>query len=127
MRWALDGSTVLPAARNSEAPTATMAILRASPAKNSAQKPRVRRDRRGGAVIRSVCGFSFRNGPTGAGNEREVWEDMEVPFSFPGSAWERTTGRLCLPTVLLARQSLADVRSRAEPGNEGSIIQTARR
>ena len=47
--------------------------------------------------------------------------------SFPGSAWERTAARLCLAvgrrkTFLSerrkARQSLAAVRSQAEPGNE---------
>jgi hypothetical protein len=51
--------------------------------------------------------------------------------SFPGSAWERTTARLCLaaPSHALsilrsrgtARRSLAAVRSQAEPGNEEAI------
>src|SRR5947209_7648204 len=38
--------------------------------------------------------------------------------SFPGSARERTSARLCLASSTVGRQSLPVVRSQAEPGNE---------
>jgi cobaltochelatase CobN len=41
-----------------------------------------------------------------------------VDYSFPRSAWERTSGRSASCPTLAATQSVADVRSHAERGNE---------
>ena len=48
-------------------------------------------------------------------------DESEEPSSFPRSAWERTSGRSAsrLPRPLDATQSVANVRSHAERGNEG--------
>src|SRR5262245_54596788 len=41
--------------------------------------------------------------------------------SFPGSAWERTAGRLCLPVAQARGGASKTARSQAEPGNENTM------
>jgi len=56
-------------------------------------------------------------------------EEIVPRFSFPGSAWECMTWRLCLhyraELQLVAGQSPEDMDSQAEPGNQEKLASTA--